>query len=102
MLVVTTNKMDMNTEEKADRRLAARVTATLKNEFNVKAKELGLNESDALVALAEKFIKGQITIEGKESGDRFQKLESEIEILREEIAALKETRQGELIVSGSR
>jgi antitoxin component of RelBE/YafQ-DinJ toxin-antitoxin module len=102
MLVVTIEKNDMNAEEKADRRLAARVTAALKSEFNAKAKEIGLNESDALVALAEKFIKGQITIEGKESGDRFQRLESEIEILRKEIAALREVRQGELIVSGSR
>lgn len=102
MLVVTINRNGMNAEEKADKRLAARVTAALKNEFNAKAKEIGLNESDALVALAEKFIKGQITVDGKESGDRFEKLETELDFLKKEIEALKESRQGELIVSGSK
>ncbi len=92
----------MNTEEKADKRLAARVTQTLKDKFNDKAKELGLNESDALVALAEKFIDGLITVEPKNGGDRFHKLEAQIEELRRELATLKESRQGELIVSGSK
>lgn len=101
MLMVTMKKTSMNIEEKADKRLAARVTQTFKDKFNKKAKELGLNESDALVSLAEKFINGQITVEPKE-GDRFHKLEAQIEDLRQELASLKESRQGELIVSGSR
>ncbi|MBD2437397.1 hypothetical protein [Nostoc sp. FACHB-110] len=92
----------MNIEEKADKRLAARVTQTLKDKFNDKAKELGLNESDALVALAEKFINGQITVEPKNGGDRFYRLETQIDELRRELASLKESRQGELTVSGSR
>jgi antitoxin component of RelBE/YafQ-DinJ toxin-antitoxin module len=102
MLVVTVNRTSMNTEEKADKRLAARVTATLKSKFNEKAKELGLNESDALLALAEKFINGQIAVDGKENGDRFQKFQTELEGLKQEIAILKESRQGEFTVSGSR
>lgn len=102
MLVVTNNRSSMNTEERADKRLAARVTATLKKQFLAKASEIGLNESDAILALAEKFVQGQIVVEGKENGDRFLKLETELESLKREITALKESRQGELSVSGSR
>ncbi len=83
----------MNIEEKADRRLAVRVTKTLKDAFNQKAQELGKTESQALMMLVLQFVGGETEIDDIDS--RFRKLE-------EEIAALKQTRLGELIASETR
>ncbi len=83
----------MNTEEKADKRLAVRVTQTLKDAFNQKAQELGKTESQALMMLVLQFV-GQ-EIETTDIDSRFRKLE-------EEIATLKQSRLGELIASERR
>ncbi|WP_193200578.1 hypothetical protein [Nostoc sp. MG11] len=84
----------MNTEEKADKRLAVRVTQTVKDAFNEKARKLGKSESQALLALVLQFIGGEVGIES-DINARLQRLE-------EEIRELKQVRSGELIASGTR
>ena len=86
----------MNTEEKAERRLAVRVTQSLKDAFNEKARSIGKSESQALMALVLQFIGGEIAIESNSDiRERLQRLE-------EEFAALKQASSGEFIASGTR
>ncbi|MBR8836971.1 MAG: hypothetical protein DSM106950_23945 [Stigonema ocellatum SAG 48.90 = DSM 106950] len=86
----------MNTEEKADKRLAVRVTQSLKDAFNEKARQLGKTESQTLMALVLQFVGGEIAIENDSNiKDRLQRLE-------EEFAALKQASSGEFIASGTR
>ncbi|MBW4617166.1 MAG: hypothetical protein KME21_28800 [Desmonostoc vinosum HA7617-LM4] len=84
----------MNTEEKADKRLAVRVTQSLKDAFNEKAKKVGKTESQALMALVLQFIGGEVEIES-DINNRLRRLE-------QEITQLKQARSGELIASGTR
>jgi cell division septum initiation protein DivIVA len=84
----------MNTEEKADKRLAVRVTQTVKDAFNERARKSGKTESQALLALVSQFIGGELEIES-DINTRLQRLE-------EEIKELKQARSGELIASGTR
>ena len=86
----------MNTEEKAERRLAVRVTQSLKNAFNEKARSIGKSESQALMALVLQFVGGELAIESdSDIRERLQRLE-------EEFAALKSASSGEFIASGTR
>lgn len=84
----------MNTEEKADKRLAVRVTQSVKDAFNEKAKNMGKSESQALMALVLQFINGEVEIES-DINNRLRRLE-------EEIKELKQARSGELLASGTR
>jgi antitoxin component of RelBE/YafQ-DinJ toxin-antitoxin module len=92
--------MGTNVSEKIirDIRISARVSKSLKDRFVEKAEEIGLNETKAVTLLAEKFIKGEISLDNIES-DRVERLEEEIKLMKIRLESIEESRKGELIAS---
>ncbi|MCC5616542.1 hypothetical protein LC605_15970 [Nostoc sp. CHAB 5836] len=82
-----------------DVRLGARTSDEFQSQFKSKAESVGLNMSEALLKLAEKFVKGEISLDDEETGDRINKLEREIAQVKQQLESIKEFRQGELTAS---
>ena len=86
-------------DNEKDVRLGARASSEFQAQFKTKAEAIGLNMSEALLKLAEKFIKGEISLDEEETGDRINKLEREIAEIKQYLESVKEIRQGELTAS---
>jgi len=86
-------------DNEKDVRLAARASSGFQMQFKAKAESVGLNISEALLKLAEKFVKGEISLDDEENGDRINKLEREIAEIKQQLESVKEFRQGELTAS---
>ncbi|MCC5636350.1 hypothetical protein LC593_10860 [Nostoc sp. CHAB 5844] len=82
-----------------DVRLGARTSDEFQAKFKAKAESVGLNMSEALLKLAEKFVKGEISLDDEDAGDRINKLEREIAQVKQQLESIKEFRQGELTAS---
>ncbi|MBW4675907.1 MAG: hypothetical protein KME52_18370 [Desmonostoc geniculatum HA4340-LM1] len=82
-----------------DVRLGARTSDEFQTQFKAKAESVGLNMSEALLKLAEKFVKGEISLDDEETGDRINKLEREVAQMKQQLESIKEFRQGELTAS---
>ncbi len=71
-----------------DVRLAVRASTEFQAQFKAKAESAGLNISEALLRLAEKFVKGEIVLDDEENSDRLNKLEREITEIKQQLESL--------------
>jgi hypothetical protein len=87
----------MRASSERDVRLGARTSERFQGLFKAKAESVGLNMSEALLKLAEKFVKGEISLNDEETSDcinKLEKLEQEIIEMKQQIEVIKESRQG--------